>query len=279
MAGRRHDSLLGGLARPTGACKTCMLSAMDVGALSEAVMVRGAEVTLTLGEVALDELLLTVHTGRFTGAVRVGEPPESDRLCFRDGAFVGMKPRPSADARGFTETLLALRMLTPETLSALSDDGTREPRSLAKSLVEQRLLEERDLRRAIEEHTRRRLFALYDLTRPTPIRIREGIEHVAGFWPVPIDVRPIVAFGMVVRADPERRSGMLAKVRGRTARIVTPYDERRNSYGLPPPVVAALRSLERGHRMEGDMALPGLSSAETAGLLLLLDRMALLQVD
>ena len=72
---------------------------------------------------------------------------------------------------------------------------------------------------------------------------------------------------------------MVHKVRGRMVRILTPYDERRNSYGLPPPVVAALRSLERGFRMVGTVALPGLSSEETAGLLLLLDRMALLRVE
>ena len=177
---------------------------MDVGSLSEAVARDGADVALTLAEVTFDELLLTVHTGRFTGAINLGESPGSDRLSFRDGAFVGMRPRPAADAYGLQEALLGLRLLSPETLAAFSDDGALEPRELAKALVEQRLVSEVDMQRALEEHTRRRLFALYDLPPATPVRVRQGLNYLAGFWPVSIDVRPVVAFGLVVRAHPTR---------------------------------------------------------------------------
>ena len=252
---------------------------MDVGALTEALAGPGAMVTFTLGAVAFDELLLTIHTGRFTGAVRIGEPPEVDRLCFRDGAFVGMRPRPSQDADGLHEALLGLRLVTAETLAALSEDATLAPRALTKRLLDEGLISSEDLRRTLEEHTRRRLFALYDLDPRTTVRIRQGLEQLAGFWPVSVDVRPIVAFGMVVRAGPARRAQLLDKVRGRVVRLLAPYDAQRNSYGLPPPVVQALSSLETGFRMVGTVALPGLSSDETAGLLLLLDRMALLHVD
>lgn len=252
---------------------------MDVGALSEAAARPGTDVAFTLEDVPLDELLLTLHTARFTGAVRVGEPPDADRLCFREGAFVGLRPRPSRDAAGLREAVLGLRLVSAETLAAVSDDGTAPARSMAKALVERGLVSAADLQRATEEHTRRRLFALYDLSPATAVRVRQGLDQVAGFWPVSMDVRPVVAFGMVVRADPRRRAAMMDKVRGRLVRLLSPYDERRNSYGLPPPVVLALKSLEEGARMVGKAALPGLTTDETAGLLLLLDRMALLRVD
>ena len=252
---------------------------MDVAALSEAVAQPGADLRLTLGNVSLDELLLTVHTARLTGAVRIGTPPQVDRLCFRDGAFVGIRPRPETDASGLQDAILSLRILSTEALAALSEDGRGDARAFAAGLREHRLLTEADLQRAIDEHTRRRLFELYDLGADTPVRVRQGLEQVAGFWPVSIDVRPVVAFGMVVRADPVRRAKMMAKVKGRSVRLLSPYDERRNSYGLPPPVVAATKALEGGFTMVETMTLPGLSTDETAGLLLLLDRMALLRVD
>ena len=252
---------------------------MDVGALTEALAESGAHVSLTLGDVALDELLLTAHAGRFTGAIRLGDPPKSDRLCFREGALVGLQPRPDDDGPGLSAALKALQLVSEETWAAVSDDGAREPRAIAKALLEQRLVDEDDMQRAIHEHTRRRLFALYDLSTETSVRVRQGLEQLAGFWPVPTDVRPVVAFGMVVRASPARRAAILEKVCDRVVRIVAPYDEQRNSYGLPPPVVTATKSLEHGFRMSGTASLPGLSTEETAGLLLLLDRIALLRIE
>ena len=252
---------------------------MDVVSFGEAVAKPGADITVTLADIPLDELLLTLHTGRFTGDVRIGDPPDTDRFCIREGTFVGMRPRPSLDTKGLQGALLAYRLVSEETLAALSDDGMAPARTLAKTLLEQGLVSEADMQRAIEEHVRRRLFALYDLPPVSTSRVRQGLDHVAGFWPVPIDVRPVVAFGMVVRADQFRRAAMMDKVRGRLVRLLSPYDEQRNSYGLPPPVVAAMKSLEEGARMVGEVALPGLSIEETAGLLLLLDRMALLRLE
>ncbi len=252
---------------------------MDAGALKETVTQTGAHVALTLADLALDELLLTLHAGRFTGAIRLGSSPESDRLCFREGALVGMRPRPSEDGPGLQAALLALHLVPLPTMAAVSDDGARDPRDWARTLRARRLVDDEGLRRAIHEHTRCRLFALYDLGPETPVRIRQGLEQLAGFWPVPTDVRPMVAFGMVVRASASRRAAMLEKVRDRVVRTVAPYDAQRNSYGLPPPVVAATKPLEHGFRMSGTAALPGLSSEETAGLLLLFDRISMLRIE
>lgn len=252
---------------------------MDVGAFSDAVGRPGSDIRTTLSEVALDELLFAVHTGRFTGAVRLGGLPEADRLCFRDGAFVGMRPRPSVDGAGLQAALLSLRLLSRATLAALTDDGPCPPKALAKVLVEHRMVTAADLQRAIDEHTRRRLFALYDLPPATPVRALQGLDHVAEFWPVSIDVRPVVAFGVVARANAFRRAAMMDKVKGRTVRLQSPYDETRNSYGLPPPILYALKSLQRGVSLDRSDSLPGLSVEETAGVLLLLDRMALLHIE
>ncbi|MEO1338672.1 MAG: hypothetical protein AAFV29_23715, partial [Myxococcota bacterium] len=215
----------------------------------------------------------------FTGVVYLGESHQADRICLREGAFVGMAVRRSADAVGLQDALLSFRIVSEDALAALSDDGTQDARLLAKVLVERRFVSEADLHRAVEAHVRRRLFALYDLGATEPVRVRQGLMHLASFWPVAMDIRPFVAFGMVVRSSAGRRAAIMAEVRGRTVRIVAPYDARRNGYGLPPPVVGAMKALESGVYMDDAVTLPGLSADETAGLLLLLHRMSLLQLD
>ena len=252
---------------------------VDVTAFSESIARPGAVVALTLRELALDELLLSLHTARFTGMARIGDKPDADRLCFREGGFVGMQPRPSIDGPGLRSTLRSLKLVSEEALAAVGDDGALEARALAQALTSQRLVAEADMDAAVAEHVRRRLFALYDLPDSTPFKVRQGLDQLAGFWPVSLDVRPLVAFGMVNRADPRRRSALLDRVGGRQVQIVAPYDAQRNSYGLPPPVVSAMRSLEVGQTVDGSFALAGLSNAQTAGLLLLLDRMSLLRVE
>ena len=107
----------------------------------------------------------------------------------------------------------------------------------------------------------------------------QGIERLAHFHAVYVDIRPAIAFGTVVRAAPSRKQAMLQKVRGKRVRLVAPYDEQRNGYGFPPPVLLALQDLALGVSLDGDIALPGLSTSETAGVLLLFDRMSLLRIE
>lgn len=192
---------------------------------------------------------------------------------------MGMRPRRTQDGSGLRRAVRGMRWISDEAWAAVSDDGRRDPRQIVAALLEDRLVDATRLQRAIELHVRRRLFALYDLPAATRLRIREGIDRLADFWPAPIDMRPVIAFGTVARADPRRRAALMKRVLGRTVRLVAPYDARRNQHGLPPAVVSAVQALEDGRRMTPDDALPGLSPEQTVGVLLLLDRMALLKLD
>lgn len=238
----------------------------------------GGALTTTLADHPLDELLFTLHTRRFTGAMRVGDP--MDRVFLREGVVVGLKPPPAADVEGLGATLVQLKLLSREALAAVREDcDPADGVALARAVLDAALLSPDAVTRATEEHARRRLFGLYESPSETEVELRAGLESMAHFNPIYLDVRPAIAFGMVVRADPERKRALAERVRGRRVGLLAPYDERRNSYGLPPPVLMALRDLAKGVRMQPDGALPGLSQSETAGVLLLFERMSLLTVS
>ena len=240
----------------------------------------GGELVLAPSDVPLDEVLLCLHMGRFTGALWLGHPPQQvDRVFLRGGAVVGLLPRRTADTPLLAEVLVAMKLVSREALAAaLEEGGDEDGVVFGQRLKESELVAAPDLDRAFEEQARRRLFQLYDLPEE-PIRVREGIERLAHFHPTGVDVRPAIAFGMVVRSSTERRQAVLARLAGRAVRLVAPYDEKRNGYGLPPPVLIALRDLAAGVHLGPEPKLVGLSTPETAGLLLFLEQMGLLAVD
>lgn len=239
----------------------------------------GGALDLNLSDLPLDEVLFTLHTGRFTGAMRVSVGDTPDRVYFREGVVVGVVPAPERDVEPFAALLVQMKLLSDEALGAVWDDGPPEDGvALTRVLLDSGLLGPDAVNRAAEEHARRRLFHLYDVPH-AKVELRAGLESLAHFTPIYLDVRPAIAFGIVVRADADRKAVFARKVRGKRVRLLVPYDERRNSYGLPPPVLLALRDLASGVRLQQDVQLPGLSAAETTGVLMLFDRMSLLKVE
>jgi hypothetical protein len=110
--------------------------------------------------------------------------------------------------------------------------------------------------------------------------VRQGLDKLAHFHPTHVDLRPAIAYGIVVRADPARKAEIAQSAAFKRVRLVAPYDEKRNSYGLPPPVLVAMRSLSKEPVVFDSVpSLPGLSPDTTAGLLLLLQRMSLVAVE
>lgn len=254
---------------------------MSAPSLSEALasLPMGGVLTLSLQDIPLDELLFRLHTGRFTGALSVHAGTAPDRIYFREGVAVGVVPDPEQDVARYGQLLVQMKLLSQETLSAVwADFGPEDGVALERVLLENELLTAQQLTRGAEEHARRRLFALYDFPE-AQIEVRSGLESLAHFSPIYLDVRPAIAFGLVVRADADRKGRLAQQVQGRRVRLLAPYDEGRNSYGLPPPVLLALRDLAEGVHMRQDVRLPGLSASETAGVLLLFQRMSLLTVS
>lgn len=233
----------------------------------------------SLSDMPLDELLFALHTGRFTGAVRVSLDETTDRIYFREGAAVGMVPAAAHDVQPYAHLLVQMKLLSEETLTAVWSDAEPEDGvALERALLDNELLDAETMRRAAEEHARRRLFALYD-SPDAEVRVRAGLRSLAHFSPIYLDVRPAIAFGMVVRSSADRKATIADRVRGRFVRLLAPYDERRNSYGLPPPVLQALRDLGSGVNLQQEVQLQGISASDTAGLLLLFDCMSLLKIE
>ncbi len=233
--------------------------------------------TFDLADIPFDEVLLSLHEGRFTGVLEVGKGAELDRIFLSEGSVVGLRPRPSVDRRLLVEAFSSLKLASAEAVAAAMDEA-KDGLALGRQLVEAGLVEADHLDKAVEEQARRRLFALYEVERED-VRVKEGLDHLKNFHAVGVDVRPVISFGMVVRSSIDRKREMIDKVRGKTVRLVAPYDEQRNGYGLPPPVLLALRDLAEGVTFNGEIALPTLKPSETAGVLLLLDRMSLLKVS
>ena len=95
-----------------------------------------------------------------------------------------------------------------------------------------------ELDRAAAEQARRRLFQVFDLGACEAV-IREGIDRLAHFLPTYVDLRPAIAFGMVVRSSRARRGELRDRLANRRVKVLAPYDEKRNGYGLPPALLAA----------------------------------------
>jgi len=239
----------------------------------------GGVLSLSLRDVPLDELLFSLHTGRFTGALWVYAGASPDRIYFREGVAVGVVPDPEQDVAPYGQLLVQMKLLSQETLSAVwADMAPSDGVALERALLDNELLTAEQINRGAEEHARRRLFALYD-SPDVDVELKTGLESLAHFSPIYLDVRPAIAFGLVVRADADRKAQLASRVVGKKVGLLAPYDERRNSYGLPPPVLLALRDLAQGVNLRQDVRLPGLSASETAGVLLLLERMSLLTVQ
>jgi hypothetical protein len=163
--------------------------------------------------------------------------------------------------------------------AVLSDPDRIDGMILGEQLLQKRLIEPDTLARACAEQARRRLFHLYEHVE-APVLIREGIKRLAHFYPTFVDLRPAIAYGMVVRSAPARKQAMAERARRHRARLIAPYDEGRNSYGLPPPVLMAIRTLSAESVLFDDQpTLPGLTPETTAGLLLLLHRVSLLSLE
>lgn len=236
----------------------------------------------------LDELLLTLHETRFTGVVEMVssvspsglESASADRLLFREGGSVGVVPPNPEDLRLLSESLVQLKLVSQvQMTNLLREHADASAVRLGKRLLAMSVVDQEGLDRAFAEQARRRVFQLYDLP-SGEVTVREGIERLAAFHPIFVDLRPAIAFGLVVRASQERKEDMLKRVAHKRAWMLAPYDEQRNSYGLPPPVLAGLRGLaERSVRFGEKPLLEGLSRNETAGVLLLLDRTSLLHLE
>ncbi len=238
----------------------------------------GGILRFRLTQVPLDEVLLAVHASRLTGAISIGEHPP-DHVYLREGAVVGVAPKKHLQAQLLGQVLIQLKVIDAETLDrVLIEEAPRDGMLLGQRLLGRGLIDVDGLNRACAEQGRRRLFQIYDYE-DAPVLVSEGLARLSHFHPTYVDVRPAIAFGMVVRSNSARKAGVVERVRGRWVRLTVPYDESRNSYGLPPPVLQGLRCLAEGAVSFGDQpTLPGLGPEETAGVLLLFDRMSLLQI-
>lgn len=243
------------------------------------------------------ELLVILQAERFTGCLglRPGgqtPPPEfsrtargraslaagADLIFLREGSAVGLERAGPAGARDLAHILFKHGALDRAELDAFGD-GLPDALALVRELESRRMVQRTELDRAVAEHARKRLFARAGDT-SAMADLQCGIDALAHFHPVHIDLRPAIAYGMVVHGSPAEKRAQMTHVRGRFARLVAPYHAERNAHALPPPVLRALERLGDGVLFDPEQPkLPGLSWGDTAGVLLLMDRLGLLEVQ
>src|SRR5688572_17922401 len=101
----------------------------------------GAELSLSLAEFPVDEILLTLHQTRFSGVACVGRLEEADHVFFRGGHVFDVAPPPVEDLRLMSSILLELRLISVEALAVLraehadADAAALGQRLLALGLV------------------------------------------------------------------------------------------------------------------------------------------------
>jgi hypothetical protein len=237
------------------------------------------EVSFSLADIPIDELLLTLHETRFSGTVELGRPAHADRVIFKGGKILDAFPYRFLHVKLLAEILLEVRAVSSSALrQIIEEDALLDGDLLGRRLLARGLLSPQRLREVNHEQARRRLFYLYDHS-GGPALIRQGAPRQAPLDLQPVDLFPAVAYGIVVRAHPRRRQAMLAFAANKRARLVTPYDVARNRWGLPPPLLEGTQILSgEAYHFGALPALPGLNADTTAGLLLLFHRMSLLEL-
>lgn len=241
-------------------------------------LAQGAEVRFSASDIPLDEVLLTLHETRFTGLGQIGSGGELDKIHLRGGRVIDVVPAAKVHVKLLAEILASHKAVPKEVLDAtIAEDANMDGALFARRLVARGHLNREALAKATLEQARRRLFLLYDHPNATVVLTQGLPEGVSIFHTQTLDLLPSVAYGMVTKANPTRRQAMLAFASHKRARLYASYDEVRNRYGLPPPLLEAMRSLAGDGTVFGSIpCLPGLSPEITAGLLLLLQRTALL---
>lgn len=250
-----------------------------------------------LAALPLSELLLTAHISRFTGcmAIRAGghmPAPDfatapgrrttlaagTDLLFFREGSLVGLERVGRPGANGLVRVLLergALDSAEAEAFGGVAKEGLE----LCRLLERRGLVSRSELDIGVAEHARRRLFERVADDRSI-VDARAGVEALAHFHPVYIDPRPAIAYGFVSHGRAAEKRAQMNRASRRRARLLVPYDAERNAYGLPRPILRALKDLEYGGVVFGEQpGFPYLSENDTAGLLVLMDRIGLLEVE
>lgn len=238
----------------------------------------GQPIQFAFGDRAFNELLLDLHVRRFTGLLRLGIKEAMDHVFFHGGMVVGMRVTPSQDFPLLRAATLKLRQLNAQDFDTLRQ-GLSDGVAFSRELIAQGWLSEEEVGQAMEGQARRRMFQLYDLDPSVPMRLQEGLEALSYFHPIHLDIRPIISFGFVMRSDAAREREIAGRVAGKRVRMIVPYDERRNSYGLPPPVMQAIRPLVQGVVLGSQPKLPALGSREVLGVLRLLEQMRLLKIE
>jgi serine/threonine protein kinase len=242
-------------------------------------LAKGAELSFSLRQLPLEEALMILHESRFTGTLDLGGEPDHDLIYFRGGIVVGISPNRKLDAQLLGNALIDLKAISADALEMIPR-GLKDLDAalLGRYLIQRGLIDQAGLERAQIEQARRRLYRLFE--RKDAIgNIREGLDQLKDFFPTMVDIRPVIAFGMVVCSDLDRKNQTVQRLRNRRVRMAMPYDEARNAYGLPSPIMEAVRELPFGVRLGPMPMLKGLDPMTTAGVLLLFDRAGLLIVE
>jgi hypothetical protein len=235
-----------------------------------------SEVSFSLADFPLDEVLLVLHETRFSGETQIGLPPEVDRLEFRDGKLIALTPNRFQHVALMVSILVEMRATGGDALRAVvEEDATMDGALFGKKLINRSMVDRETWERASFEAARRRLFQLYDLVGAQTVIYRS--DSVERSDATAIDVLPAIAYGIVVRAVPARRQAMLAFAAHKVVRLLAAYDLDRNRCGLPPALLEAVKHLMGEGVTFGSVPnLPGLTPDTTAGILLLFQRMSLL---
>lgn len=252
----------------------------------------GERLRFSLGTAPAGELLLAAHTGRFTGCLQLlpGRidprismqrrrelPPGTELLFFREGSCVGYEELGPEGTEAVRRHLSDAGRLDASETAAFA--RVRSVRQLALELGGRGLVDRAVLDGAVRGRALERLFLRGGDTEST-VGVDPGLEALLEFHPVYVDVRPAIAFALVSHARAADKRAQLARAAGRRARLVAPYDERRNAYGLPEAILEAVRALGGdGVSFGAAPALGGLSEGDLAGLLYFLDRVGLLELS
>jgi hypothetical protein len=237
------------------------------------------EIKVTLSEIPLDELLITVHETRFSGRMWIHDKQNHDELRFRRGQVLRVIPSDKVHLRLLQTTLFDLDLVDQSTFEAQHlADARLSAADLLDCFVLRRVLALESVKKVHYELARRRLLELFEL-RESDLVLENSFEAPEDADAILLNPLPAVAYGLVACASSARRQAVLAYAANQFAKLNVAYDVSRNRLGLPDAFVSAVKRLSEDGILFGDApCLPDLSADETAGLLLLFRRLGLLML-
>lgn len=222
---------------------------------------------VSLAEVSVPRLLFALLRQRFTGTLRVQQPPPylGDRtVWFRGGMPVFTDWSAPSEVLG--QVLVSLRLIDSDQLLQALEAMAEQGGLLGQHLLAQGVLDRRRLLEGLRQQCSRKLIQLFSL-RAGQVRIAPGEPQGIDADLLPVNVLALVLTGVTAAFDEERIDGELGLILSSTVQATPSLAKYRDHFRFRADDQLAIDAIGRGVRLPQLAAIPNVGSRRAAQLM------------